>query len=30
VRMPRGPRSARRADVKGTGSVSDLVSEQRA
>ncbi len=30
VRMPRGSRSARVARVKGTGSVSDLVSEQRA
>jgi prevent-host-death family protein len=32
VRMPQGPRSARAAQVKvkGTGSVSDLVSEQRA
>lgn len=30
VRMPQGPRSPRRAEVKGTGSVSGLVSEQRA
>jgi prevent-host-death family protein len=30
VRMPRGARSSRSAQVKGTGSVSDLVSEQRA
>lgn len=30
VRMPQRPRSARAAQVKGTGSVSDLVSEQRA
>ncbi len=30
VRMPQGPRSSRAAQVKGTGSVSDLVSEQRA
>ncbi len=30
VRMPQGARSARSAQVKGTGSVSDLVSEQRA
>jgi prevent-host-death family protein len=30
VRMPQGPRSPRSAQVKGTGSVSDLVSEQRA
>jgi len=29
VRMPQGGRSARSAQVKGTGSVSDLVSEQR-
>lgn len=29
VRMPQGSRSAREAEVKGTGSVSDLVSEQR-
>jgi hypothetical protein len=30
VRMPQGARSSRSAQVKGTGSVSDLVSEQRA
>ncbi len=30
VRMPQGTRSARTAQVKATGSVSDLVSEQRA
>jgi prevent-host-death family protein len=30
VRMPQGSRSPRSAQVKGTGSVSDLVSEQRA
>lgn len=30
VRMPEGPRSSRTAQVKATGSVSDLVSEQRA
>ncbi|HEX7244422.1 MAG TPA: type II toxin-antitoxin system prevent-host-death family antitoxin [Solirubrobacterales bacterium] len=30
VRMPEGSRSPRFAQVKGTGSVSDLVSEQRA
>lgn len=30
VRMPEGGRSPRSAQVKGTGSVSDLVSEQRA
>lgn len=30
VRMPQGPRSSRAAQVKGTDSVSDLVSEQRA
>jgi prevent-host-death family protein len=30
VRMPQGARSARTAQVKGTGSVSDLVSGQRA
>jgi prevent-host-death family protein len=30
VRMPQGRRSSRTAQVKGTGSVSDLVSEQRA
>lgn len=30
VRMPQGSRSPRRAQVKGTGLVSDLVSEQRA
>jgi prevent-host-death family protein len=30
VRMPQGSRSSRVARVKGTGSVSDLVSEQRA
>jgi hypothetical protein len=28
--MPQGERSSRSAQVKGTGSVSDLVSEQRA
>ena len=30
VRMPEGKRSTRAARVKGNGSVSDLVSEQRA
>jgi prevent-host-death family protein len=30
VRMPQGERSPRAARVKGSGSVSDLVSEQRA
>jgi prevent-host-death family protein len=30
VRMPQGERSPRSAQVKGTGSVSDLVTEQRA
>jgi prevent-host-death family protein len=30
VRMPQGTRSPRSAHVKGAGSVSDLVSEQRA
>jgi len=30
VRMPQSGRSPRSAQVKGTGSVSDLVSEQRA
>lgn len=30
VRMPQAPRSFRTAQVKSTGSVSDLVSEQRA
>jgi len=30
VRMPQSERSPRSARVKGTGSVSDLVSEQRA
>lgn len=30
VRMPQGKRSPRPAQVKGAGSVSDLVSEQRA
>ena len=30
VRMTQGTRSPRSAQVKGTGSVSDLVSEQRA
>lgn len=30
VRMPQGPRAVRVAQVKGTGSVSALVSEQRA
>jgi prevent-host-death family protein len=30
VRMPEGSRSPRSAEVKGTDSVSDLVSEQRA
>jgi len=30
VRTPQGKRSSRSAQVKGTGSVSDLVSEQRA
>jgi prevent-host-death family protein len=29
VRMPKGTRSSRSAQVEGTGSVSDLVSEQR-
>jgi prevent-host-death family protein len=29
VRIPEGGRSPRSAQVKGTGSVSDLVSEQR-
>lgn len=29
VRLPETPRSSRKARVKGTGSVSDLVSEQR-
>jgi prevent-host-death family protein len=29
VRLPAGARSPRSARVKGTGSVSDLVSEQR-
>ena len=29
VRIPEGPRSSRRARVKGAGSVSDLVAEQR-
>lgn len=29
VQMPRAPRSSRSAHVKSTGSVSDLVSEQR-
>ena len=29
IRMPEEPRSARRARVKGAGSVSELVSEQR-
>jgi prevent-host-death family protein len=29
VRMPQGERSPRSAQVKGAGSVSDLVSEQR-
>jgi hypothetical protein len=28
--MPQGGRAARSAQVKGAGSVSDLVSEQRA
>jgi prevent-host-death family protein len=30
VRMPQGERLPRSAQVEGTGSVSDLVSEQRA
>lgn len=30
VRLPDGSRSLRSAQVKGTGSVSDLVSKQRA
>jgi prevent-host-death family protein len=30
VRMPQAPRSPRKARIKATGSVSDLVSEQRA
>lgn len=30
VRMPEGSRSPRSAQVEGTGSVSDFVSEQRA
>ena len=30
VRMPQAPRSSRATRVKGSGSVSDLVSEQRA
>ena len=30
VRMPEGTRSPHSAQVKGTGSVSDLVAEQRA
>ena len=30
VRMPQAPRSSRAAEVKSTGSVSDLVAEQRA
>lgn len=30
VRMPQGERSSRSASVRGTGPVSDLVSEQRA
>lgn len=29
VRMPEKPRSPRRARVKGSGTVSDLVAEQR-
>jgi prevent-host-death family protein len=29
VRLPEAPRSSRKARVKGSGSVSDLVSEQR-
>lgn len=29
VRMPEAPRSSREARVKGAGSVSDLVAEQR-
>jgi len=29
IRMPEEPRSPRRARVKGTGSVSELVAEQR-
>jgi prevent-host-death family protein len=30
VRMPQAPRSSHTAQIKSTGSVSDLVSEQRA
>lgn len=30
VRMPEARRSSRKAQIKGAGSVSDLVSEQRA
>lgn len=30
VRMPKAPRSSRTAQIKSSGSVSDLVSEQRA
>ena len=30
VRMPKGPRSSRTAQVKSSGPVSDLVAEQRA
>jgi prevent-host-death family protein len=30
VRMPQGERSSHSAQIKGAGSVSDLVSEQRA
>lgn len=29
VKMPESPRTSRRPQVKGTGSVSDLVAEQR-
>lgn len=29
VQMPRAPRSSRTAQIKSSGSVSDLVSEQR-
>jgi prevent-host-death family protein len=29
VRMPETPRSSRRARVQGSGSVSDLIAEQR-
>lgn len=29
VQMPQGPRSSRQPKVKGVGSVSDLIAEQR-